>query len=95
MLFLTNPKLTSRDAEKDIGPMLYRMPKVYFFVGYLCLVAGTTFYFLCMVDGHATSACLVTCFVLMVLPTFVALYRASHIVPQSDALEAEEATMRG
>jgi hypothetical protein len=93
VLFLTNPKLTSKDAMKDIGPVLYKMPKVYFAIGYLCLVAGTTFYFLCMVDGHATSACLAACFLCMVSPTCVALYRALNIVPKTEVLEAEEARM--
>ena len=96
-LFLTHPNLPSQEAKKMIGPMLYRLPQFSFLAGFIPLTVGLINYFLCMVDGHATSACLVTCFVLMVLPTFVALYRASHIVPQaqSDALEAEEATIRG
>ena len=87
MVRLLNP-MTTKDVVHDVGPMLYRMPKVYFIVGYISLVAGMTFYFLCMVDGHATSLCLFACFICMILPTSIALYRAMGIMPDAEVVDA-------
>jgi len=89
VLFLTNPKLTTKDAKKGMGPILYRMPKVYFLVGYLSCVGGTTCYFLCMISGHATAGCLVICLLSMVFPVFLALYRASLILPLEEEAPEE------
>lgn len=92
MVRLLNP-MSTKDVVQDVGPLLYRMPKVYFVVGYVSLVAGMTFYFLCMVNGHATSLCLFACFMCMILPTSIALYRAMGIMPNAEVVDAEEARM--
>ena len=86
VLFLTDPTLTIKDAQK-VGPMLYRMPKVYFVA-----VATSPWYgrrhdlllFVCRLSGHATASCLDFCFLWPQSPArrcpFVStLFRASLI----------------
>ena len=48
------------------------------------------YFFLCMLSGHATASCLGFCFLAIVSPLGVALFRASLIVPSTEVELAHE-----
>ena len=79
VLFLTHPNLPSNEAKKMIGPMLYRLPQFSFLAGFIPLGGGLIYYFLCMVDGHATVVCAIFCYASILFPTALYLHRVMII----------------
>ena len=90
VLFLTHPNLPSNEAKKMIGPMLYRLPQFAFIAGFIPLAGGLIYYFLCMVDGHATVVCSIFCFTSVLFPTALYLHRAMSAAKNAGAFAQDD-----
>ena len=80
---IRNERMDPHMTLKDLSGVFF-MPLYYFFAGYICMVAGTTAFFLNMGIGHEhTFSCLAFCSAFMIGPTLYTLAKIVRMMPTS------------
>lgn len=83
-LFFVAADTPIEKLQRSLG-WLWVMPKVYFVMGYLSMILGCLGFLLCMISGHEVLLCLVFCGSIVILPTFLLLWRVTVEVSKPSA----------